>query len=159
MTQPQASVITDEMQAQIGVESEPAVVELDKSACRLFARAVGYSDPVFFDEEFAKRLGYRGIVAPPAFLGHLVYNPNRPTRPGGYFRFDTPYKRVLNGGTEIEHFDTVCAGDLLTVTTKLVDLQERVGSVGPMLISVTEFIYRDQSGKVVAVVRGTGIQY
>jgi acyl dehydratase len=155
----QASVITDAMRAEIGKESEPVTFEVDKSACRMFARAVGYTDPLFFDEEYARSKGYRSIPAPVGFLGHPVYNPNAPQRLGGYFRADSPFKRILNGGTDIEYLDTVCAGDTLTVTSKLVDLSEREGRLGPMLITVTETTYRNQAGNTVAVARGTGIQY
>ena len=158
----QASVITDAMRAEIGKESQPVTFEVDKTACRMFARAVGYTDPIFFDEEYARSKGYRGILAPVGFLGHPVYNPSAPQSArggGGYFRADSPFKRILNGGTDIEYFDTVCAGDLLSAASKLVDLSEREGRLGPMLITVTETTYRNQAGKAVAVVRGTGIQY
>ena len=156
----QASVITDEMRAAIGSESEPIVVEVDKSACRLFARALGYSDPLYYDEEFARGKGYRSVLAPPGFLGLPLFGPGQPNPVmGAYFRFKTPYKRILNGGTYIEHFDTICAGDVLTATSKLVDVRERAGSLGPMLITVTEWTYRNREGRVVAIMRGTGIQY
>ena len=159
MAQPQPSVITDEMRADICKESEPVTIEVDKTACRMFARSVGYTDPLYYDEEYAKSRGYRSIPAPFAFLGHPVYNPNAPQRLGGYFRTDTPFKRILNGGTDINYFDTVCAGDVLTTTSKLADISERQSRLGPMLITVTEFTFRNQYGKVVATMRGTGIQY
>ena len=155
----QASVITDAMRAEIGKESEPVPFEVDTSACRMFARAVGYTDPLFFDEEYARSKGYRSTPAPVGFLGHPVYNPSAPQRLGGYFRTDSPFKRILNGGTDIEYLETVCSGDLLSATSKLVDLSERAGRLGPMLVTVTETIYRNAQGKVVAVARGTGIQY
>jgi len=157
--EPPASVITEEMRAAIGVESEPIVVEVDKAACRLFARALGYSDLLYYDEDFAKAKGYRSILAPPCFLGQPVFGPDR-SDPfwGSYFRFRA-YKRLLNGGTDVEYFDTICAGDELTLTSKLADLRERVGSLGPMLITVTEWTYRNHEGKLVAILRGTGIQY
>ena len=167
MTQPKArpepakgaSVITDRMRADIGKESEPVIFEVDKTACRMFARSVGYTDPLYYDEDHARSKGYRSIPAPVGFLGHALYNPNAPQRLGGYFRTDTPFKRVLNGGTDVEYFDTVCAGDVLTATSKLIDLSDRESRLGPMLISVTESTYRNQDGKVVAKARGTGIQY
>jgi hypothetical protein len=147
------------MRGDIGKESEPVTFEVDKTACRMFARSVGYTDPLYYDEDHARSKGYRSILAPVGFLGHAVYNPNAPQRLGGYFRTDTPFKRVLNGGTDIEYFDTVCAGDVLIAISKVVDLSERESRLGPMLISVTESTYRNQDGKVVAVARGTGIQY
>ncbi len=156
MTQP--SLITDEMRSYIGRESEPVTVEVDKTACRMFARAVGYTDPVFYDEEEAKRRGYRSIPAPPAFLGHPAYNPARPLA-GSYLPpFRTPLTRNLNGGTDIEYFDDICAGDVLTMTSKIVDIQEREGRLGKMLIIVSEMTYR-RGDQIVAKMRGTLIRY
>lgn len=158
MTSQPQSIITDEMRAAIGKESEPVTYEVEKAGCRMFARAVGYTDPIFYDEAAAKAAGFRSIVAPPHFLGTLVYDPNRPPPgPGGGFR--SPFTRLLNGGTEIEYFDVVCAGDVLTATTKLTDLQEREGRLGKMLIQNRETTYRNQDGKIVAIMRGTLISY
>ena len=157
MTQP--SIITDEMRAVIGKESEPLTVEVDRTAVRMFARAVGHTDPVYYDVEEARRRGYRDLPCPPAFLGTPVFNPNQPSRTVT-FSFKSPLKRVLNGGTEVEYFDEdICAGDVLTSTTKIADLGERQGSLGPMLMIRIEATYRNQKGKVVAILRGTGIQY
>ena len=159
------SVVTDAMRAQIGVESEPWTVEVDKTSVRMFARSVGYTDPLFYDEAFAKSKGYRSLPAPPHYLGTPVYNPAtadptfggpRGGGPGGRVRHNL--KRVLNGGTDIEYLDTICAGDVLTATSKISDLVERQGSLGTMLITTTETTYR-RDGKVVAIQRGTGIQY
>ena len=60
----------------------------------------------------------------------------------------------------MEYFDEdICAGDVLTGMTKIANIFEREGSMGPMLFILTETTYRNQQGKVVAVMRGTGIQY
>ena len=155
----QRSVITEEMRAAVGVESEPLVMEVDSSACRLFARAVGHTDLIFYDEEHARSRGYRSIVAPPGYLGTALYRPDKPPPPLGSRRFSTPYKRFLNGGTDIQHFGTICAGDVLTATSKIAEMYEREASIGPMLITVTETTYRNQDGAVVAVLQGTLISY
>ncbi len=73
--------------------------------------------------------------------------------------FSIPYRRVLNGGTEFEYFDTVCAGDVLTSRGKISGFNERKGSMGPMLITTRETTYTNQDGKVVAKGYGTAIQY
>ncbi len=70
-----------------------------------------------------------------------------------------PLNRVLNGGTEIEYFDDICAGDVLTATSHLAALEERTGSIGQMLISTNKTVYKNQNGKVVAISTGTGIRY
>jgi acyl dehydratase len=147
------------MRAAIGRESAPVIYEVDNLGCRQFARAVGYTDPIYYDEEAARAKGYRGIVAPIGFLGHPIYDPARPPRGPEASGMNIPYKRVLNGGTDIEYFGVVCAGDRLTATSKVTDLQEREGRVGPMLIVNTETTFRDDSGAIVAVMRGTVIRY
>ena len=156
------SVITDEMREAIGKESEPTTLEVEKTGCRMFARAVGHTDLIFYDEEYARSKGYRSIVAPPAFLGTPVYQPKAGDAAPGEIpgrRFSVPYKRVLNGGTECEYFDTVCAGDLLTSRRKISGFSERMGSIGPMLITTHETTFSNQEGKLVAKMYGTFIQY
>ncbi len=68
--------------------------------------------------------------------------------------------RGLNAGNEYEYFDVVCAGDVLEARGKTVDIVERMGSIGPMIITTSETTYKRLSdGKVVAKGRGTGISY
>jgi acyl dehydratase len=155
----EASVITDEMRAAIGQESEPITIEVDKTAVRMFARAVGYTDLIYYDEEYAKSKGYRNLPAPMGFLGHPIFRPDIPSRPMYVMSFKTPYKRVLNGGTDIEYYEPICAGDVLTSTSKIADISERSASIGPMLVITGETNYKNQKGKVVARFRGTLIQY
>jgi len=158
------SLITPEMRERIGVESAPYSVEVDKTAVRMFARSCRYTDPVYYDEEFARSKGYRSLPAPPHFLGTPVFNPSNsdPTfggpRGGGPRANNPKLKRVLNGGTDIEYFDTIQAGDVLQVTSKVADIVERRGSIGAMVITTTETTYR-RDGQVVAIARGTGIAY
>lgn len=168
MTQAAGSVITDEMRAALGVEGPATVLEVEKTNCRMFARSVGHTDPIFYDEEAAKARGYRGIVAPPGFLGTPVFRPGGagavPGEIGGR-SFSVPYKRILNGGTEYEYLpdppdgDVICAGDTITARTKISGFEEATGSLGPMLITTRETTYTNQHGKVVARMYGTLIQY
>jgi acyl dehydratase len=162
------SVITDEMRAAVGVDGPPSTLEVEKTNCRMFARAVGHTDPIFYDEAAAKARGYRSIVAPPGFLGTPIFNPNRPAgAPGemGGARFAIPYKRVLNGGTDYEYFpdgpdgDVICAGDTITARSRIAGFEETTGSLGPMLITRRETTYTNQHGKVVCKMHGTVIQY
>lgn len=155
----QASLITDELRAAIGRETPPVTYEVDNLGCRQFARSVGYTDPVFFDEEYAKNQGHRGIVAPAGFLGHPIYNPARPARGPEITGLDIPLKRVLNGGTDVEYRDEICAGDVLTSTMKIADITEREGKMGPMIIVNTESTFKNPAGKTVAIMRGTMIRY
>jgi hypothetical protein len=147
------------MRGQIGVESDPVPYEVDNTGCRQFARSVGYTDPVFFDEGYARTKGLRGIRAPYGFLGHPIVVPGKQQPPHPGMALPVPYKRILNGGTDIEYLQDVCAGDALTATVKITDLTEREGKMGPMLIVNTETTFRNDTGDTVAIQRGTLIRY
>jgi hypothetical protein len=162
-------LITPEMKARIGVEGASYTLEVDKTAIRMFARSIQYTDPIFYDEEFAKSKGYRSIIAPPHYLGTPIYNPagSDPTfggprggggGPAGQRGGNPKLTRILNGGTEIEYLDVIQAGDVLTASSKVADIVQRKGSMGPMVITTTETTYK-RDGKVVAISRGTGIAY
>lgn len=152
------SVVTDELKALVGVDGPPQTVEVTSTDCRLFARAVGHRDPIFYDESAARERGYRSVVAPPGFLGRPVYNPDD-ERPRDSQSLDIPYKRVLNGGTNVEYFEPVCAGDVLTMRTRITEFQEREGSIGPMLITYRETAYTRSDGVLVAKTYGNVINY
>ncbi len=150
------SVITDEMRSVVGVESEPSVFEIEKGAIRRWAEAIGDSNPLYRDEEYARSKGYRSIIAPPGFFAQYAY----PVKLGqGRVRLRGPFTRGLNGGNEYEFFKPIQAGDVLTSTTKLAELFERQGSLGKMLFVIYETTYKNQNDEVVAKARGTGINY
>lgn len=160
------SLITDEMRAVVGIDSEPWTIEVDKTAVRMFARSVGHTDPVYYDEADAKKAGYRSLPCPPGYLGTAIFDPRTSDPTFGAPRSrrpmpepSRPLTRVLNGGTEFEYFGDICAGDVLTATSHVANVAERPGSLGPMLITTTKTVYKNQDGKVVAIQTGTGIRY
>jgi hypothetical protein len=168
VTQETPSLITDEMKASIGREGPPSRSEVDKTGIRMFARSVGHTDPIFYDEEAAKARGYRSLVCPPGYLGTPAFNPARmgaamaamgggmPGGGGGGGR----RMRVLNGGTEYEYTGIpICAGDVLTSVGKTVSIEQVASSLGQMLITRRESTYKNQNGEVVARSYGTSLNY
>lgn len=157
--------ITEQMKAKIGKESPPWTYEVTTTSVRAFARGVGYTDPVYFDIESAQKAGYRNLPAPPTYLGTPAFIPGKcddtfsgPVGSGP--TFDHGLKNVLDGGTETEYFDSICAGDSLFVTSKLAGLDVRESkTIGKMLIMTTEITFKNQYGKDVAIQRGQAIFY
>lgn len=158
--------ITDEMRSQIGQESEPWTYEVTTTSVRMYARGIGSENPVHYDVDTAKAAGFRSLVAPAGYLGTPVFSPatNDGTfgfpRRGGGPRLNMPFKRLLDGGTETEYLDVICAGDVLVETSHLADLKLRDGAMGKMLFITNESVYKNkESGKVVARQKLTSIHY
>ena len=144
----QDSAITLQMREAIGVESEPAEHDVEKGAIVKFARAIGDPNPAFNDDDEA----HGGMVAPPTFLRSMPSGPPR-------VQVSSPYGANLDGGSEWEYFEPVRPGDRITVTSQFSDIYERPGRLGNMLFMVRETSYVNQSGRLVAVQRTTGISY
>jgi acyl dehydratase len=157
--------ITEEMRAQIGTESPPWTYEVTTTSVRAFARGVGYTDPVYYDVDQARKAGYPNLPAPPCYLGTPVFIPGRssdtfsgPMQTSG--RLNIPLKGLLDGGTETEYLEGICAGDTLTAVQKLANLEVRESrSLGKMLIVTNETTYKNQHGNVVATPRSQAIFY
>jgi acyl dehydratase len=143
------------MRKAIGVESEAVVYEIEKGAVRKFARAIGDPNPLFQDEEYAKKSPYGGIIAPPTFPAML----RNPALADQVMNFDTPLKGMLNGGNELEYFQPIRVGDTISVTAKLTDIKERAGKMGRMLFFFAEITYTNQRGEVAVKGRQTLIRH
>lgn len=153
------SMITDDMRALIGVDGPETVSEVTTTGCRLFARAVGHTDLIFYDRDAARERGYRDIVAPPGFLGNPVFRPGENAEMGGQPLVKTRFRRILNGGTTFKYFEPLCAGDVVRSRSKVTEYQERQGSIGPMLITFRETSYVRSDGMLVAKMYGSLINY
>lgn len=152
--------VTDEIKAQYGKETDPWVYEVTTTSVRMYARGIGSTDPLHYDVDYAKSQGFRNIVAPMGYVGTPVFHPDTndgtfgfPRRAGGA-RLNLPTKGLLDGGTETEYLDYICAGDTLVETSHLAEVKVR----GNMVFVTNESVYKDQaSGKVVAKQRLTSI--
>ena len=159
---PETGLITPQMRAAIGNKSAAVTYEVSRTSIRMFARAVGYRDPIYYDIDAARAAGYADLPCPPGYLGTPVFHPG-----SGDQEFQAmleleparPLTRQLNGGTEFEYFGDIIAGDVLSATSSISDIAERSASLGPMLIVTTRTEFTNARGGLVAVMTGTGIRY
>lgn len=162
----ESTYITDEMRAAIGKESESRVSPpVDPTLIRIWAIAIRWPEPpdrLFWDEEYAKTTRFGGIIAPPYFNPFAFHlDAQRATAPMTFGNLSTaPGTRPLNGGGEAEYFDVpIRPGDVITETSKVVDIYERAGRLGTMVFTITETRWTSQRGELVRIYRGTGIRY
>ncbi len=135
----------------VGRESEPAVLDVEKGAIQRFAEALGDPNPISVDEAVARAAGYPGLVAPPTFPIVLVTNER--------FRhsLDLGTRSMLHGDQQFEYARPIFAGDRITVTSRVADVQEKAGPSGPMDVLAIEDEGRDDKGEVVFRARATWI--
>jgi len=150
------SLITEEMKAAIGVESEPSVYEIEKEAIRRWTDAIGDQNPLYHDEEFAKKQGYRSLVAPPIFIRHYSF-PLIQGKTRAHIMI--PLKRQVAGSDGVEVFKTLQAGDKVYQTTKITEIVEKEGRLGKMLIVTSDTLVRSETGEIIAIGRHIEIYY
>jgi acyl dehydratase len=144
------SLITPELRDLLGKESEPEFFEIEKGHIRKFAEAIGDSNPLWSDLEYARQ-SYGNIVAPPTFLidEATINLAEKLKRPPGSF---------INASTEIEYIKPIFAGDTISTIARLVDLKEKTGNKGKLLIMLVEFTFKNQQGETVRICRNTFIK-
>lgn len=138
----------------LGAVGKPYEVRVERGKVVEFARAVNSADPRNVDPAAARAAGHPGVVAPPTFsavTGHWA-------PPGSGPDLGLDLRRVLAGGNEWEYFAPLCAGDVLTVSTRVSDVLEKEGHRGRMTLVVLESEFRDRSDVVVLITRSTVIE-
>jgi acyl dehydratase len=97
--------------------------EVSRELIRRFATAIGDDNPAYTDIEAAKALGYPDVIAPPTFLTVLTFR----------YAMEGPvvdpalglnYALVVHGEQKFVHHRAVRAGDVLKVSSSIVDIRD-----------------------------------
>jgi acyl dehydratase len=152
-------IITGAMRACIGstTAAVPLPDPIGSSDVRRFVDVVGETNPIYRDEAYARRHGYKGCVVPPLFVVILFRSIGDPAGKGARFGIDwpgftlpPPYTNTRNAGQEYTFLRPVYVGDRLTVQIRLTDMYVRRGRAGfPVLYVVSEYEIRNQDGELV----------
>lgn len=98
-------------------------------------------------------------VAPPTFPQSMALWRARQGRAANPGRGGLDMRRVLHGEQEFEYVRPLRAGDVLSAEARVKDRFEKEGKRGgTMTFIISETIFRDQTGEIVAYSRGTTIQ-
>ena len=143
-------IVTDEVKKMIGSKSQPRTFEIESGAIRRFAEAIGDPNPLFNDEQAARHTRFGGMIAPPTFMRSLGIE---------FLDVKIQAGRALDGGSEWDYFIPIRPGDRITVVSKLADIRESEGRLGPMAFIVAETSYTNQFGELCAIQRTTTIRY
>jgi acyl dehydratase len=142
----------------------------------LFASALGETNPVYYDEEQARRTPLGGLIAPPTFaVASAHWNPRHlfrgvrriPAPPGEESDADAarpergeggPVARILHGEQRFEYHRPLRPGMRLRVATRPGKSWEKQGRRGGRL-RFSEIVseYRDEAGELVVTATSIGI--
>jgi len=149
------SLITEEMRKAVGGLLNICITKIERSKIKMFVEATGDLNPLFQDEEYARKSSYGGTKVPP---GYLITMQMEGGSPGFYMPDQLSLKGAIDAGGEWEFFQAVRPGDVIIVDRKHVDLYEKKGKLGNMVFNVFETTYRNQRGEIVAKGRWTTIR-
>jgi hypothetical protein len=152
-----------------GMTGEPvtSVMPLERDTLRRFAQAIIDADPTYFDDAHAATTKFGQVVAPPLYPVHafrlppgspdpldaLCRDPQADGSQGsmglgfGLPPVEMPYRRLLNGGNDIEFFRALCVGEKVVGHPRYVDVTLKQGRSGPMLVVTIETRFTTEAGE------------
>jgi acyl dehydratase len=104
--------------------SAPYLVGREK--VREFARALGESDPVYFEPAVARERGFSDVVAPPTYAIRLSMAAAQAVVMDPDLGLD--YTRVVHGDQRFEYARPIVAGDELVTTITIEGIRSAAGN-------------------------------
>src|ERR1700687_624105 len=172
-----AEISPEDFAKYTGVAGSPKLspTPLDRDALRRFVQAIMDRDPLYYDEAHAKGTKYGGLVAPPLYPVHALRTPpGAPVRlvalrknpaadgsaenEGVYFGLEpirSPFKRLLNGGNEIEFYRCLAVGERCVAKARYADVRLKQGKSGAILLVTIETEFRSENGELLVINRQT----
>jgi acyl dehydratase len=122
--------------------TDPVEVKADK--IKRYCEALGETNPIYTDEEAAKKGPYGGIVAPPSFAVTF--------RNGRHFFENVPRfgRRGFDAGKDVEFVSPIRAGDKVSLSSHVKEIYEKTGRTGTMVFVVIRSTLKNQKGDVLA---------
>ncbi len=154
-------MIPEEVNKLIGRTGETIIMEVEKGAIKKMADAIGDSNLLYWDDEYARNSRYGSIIAPPGFFGWPTsWSVMGPTFSKLREEVNTViskagFPRILDGSIEYDFFAPVRAGDTLAALPKVINIFDRESKGTTMLFTITETTYTNQNGTLVAKARQT----
>jgi acyl dehydratase len=154
--------IPEDVLAMIGVE-KVRQYDVTQRDIKRFAQAIGETNPLHFDEDYAKSSRHGAIVAPPLFCQMFAFEdvpPNRLPNDGSPIEVDIPVpaQRAIGGGSSYEIFQRVKAGDKIIAKSTLQDVFIKNGKSGKLYFIVVCTKFSNQKNELVAKETATYIK-
>jgi acyl dehydratase len=128
----------------VGVEVETGMMEVSREDILAYCDATGETNPLFTDEEAAKKGPHHGLIAPPTFCTSI--------RTGQGLDPKLVYgNATFHAGQRLEFIAPIRPGDVIKARTKVHEIYEKTGRTGLMVFLVRRTTYSNQLEQDVAI--------
>ena len=139
-----------------GLKTEPAEFQVEAGRISFLAETLGETDPIHHDRNAARAAGHLDIVAPPTFVMVLDLETGRALErrgePSIMSRIGCDYRRLLHGEERYDYHGLIFAGDRLTITTEVLDFEDKKGGALELAHMRSEIRHADR-GLVATITR------
>jgi len=155
------SLITQEIQAMVGkVDIFASPEELGRASISKFVAAVGDTNPLYWDDEFAEKTRYGGVISPPTMVFELNHNLRGgiSEEDGGYLdkvNLPPPLTRFIRGGNEYLFFQPVRPEDKITSKRKVSRIYEKKGKASNLVFVIIHIKYYNQKSELLGINKET----
>ena len=155
------SDLLDQINEYIGTEAQPIEYHIDAGSIKLFADSIMDTDPLYYDEGYARTTRHGGIIAPRTFFGGA-------TGLRGVSAGDSRTMSAINipippgwtsiaAGDNFRFFAVVKPGDILTCRERVAEAYEKQGRSGRLIFIAREKTFINQDGQVVMSRKLSGV--
>jgi acyl dehydratase len=147
-------------QSKLGMEFPVYTFPVQKDKIAEFAIAISQKEnkeeinPIYYDEEAAKKAGYQGIPAPPTFATCSFFWTGGGLM-GTVKTLGIDLSRLLDREEEYEYFGSIYAGDVITRKMKVIDMFTKGKGKRTMDVTILETELINQRGELVIKYRTT----
>ncbi|MEJ8856586.1 MaoC family dehydratase N-terminal domain-containing protein [Variovorax robiniae] len=120
---------------------------------RFFAKAIGETNPVYFDESAARAAGHPSLPLPPTFLFSIELTSGSNA---WIDEIGVEVPRMLHGEQQFTYHRTAHAGDALTYESRIADIYDKKG--GALQFVVRETRVTNGKGEHVADLHSVLVQ-
>lgn len=135
----------------IGHTFEDKDIHVEMGKLQFFSKVIGEKNPIYFNEKEALKQGYRSILAPLTYIFSLTLEQESYEEKYGAMGIDL--QKLLHGEQRFEYSGDVCAGDIITISSKIVDIFTKKNSSLDFMIE--EMNVKNKQKENVAILRQT----
>lgn len=131
--------------SKIGYRFDSFCVDVEKGRLKFFAKAIGETNPIYWDKGAAQKAGYKTIPAPPTFPFSLELDGPELLPVIRVLKMNIA--KILHGSQDFEYFGSIYVGDTIELSSKISSIYAKKG--GAMEIVEMETTCTNQQDELV----------